>query len=107
MTQSAHVSMLFLTRRFLKNPNGTFILNITEAEQEWLDNSYAKITCKVDNETALLELCDQAQKAGLECQLVIDEGRTQFKGVPTITCCAIGPDYSEKIDPITRHLKLY
>jgi peptidyl-tRNA hydrolase len=25
---------------------------------------------------------------------------------PTLTCLAIGPDYSSVIDPITKHLKL-
>ena len=39
-------------------------------------------------------------------QLCVDAGRTEFHGVPTATCCAIGPDWPERIDPITGHLKL-
>lgn len=27
-------------------------------------------------------------------------------GVPTVTCCAIGPDMAERLDPITGGLKL-
>lgn len=39
--------------------------------------------------------------------LITDSGLTEFGGVPTKTVCAIGPDYDEKIDKITGHLKLY
>jgi PTH2 family peptidyl-tRNA hydrolase len=38
--------------------------------------------------------------------LIIDSGKTEFGGVPTKTCLAIGPDYSEKIDKVTGNLKL-
>lgn len=33
-------------------------------------------------------------------------GKTEFHGVPTRTCLAIGPDDSEKIDAITGQLQL-
>jgi PTH2 family peptidyl-tRNA hydrolase len=38
--------------------------------------------------------------------LCVDSGRTEFHGVLTPTCCAVGPDFSERVDPITGHLKL-
>jgi len=43
----------------------------------------------------------------LETHLITDNGTTEFNSVPTNTCIAIGPDYSDKIDMITKHLKLY
>jgi hypothetical protein len=33
-------------------------------------------------------------------------GRTEFGGVPTKSCLAMGPDEYERIDAITGHLKL-
>ena len=44
---------------------------------------------------------------GLEVHLIEDSGLTEFHGQVTPTCVAIGPDYSEKIDPITGNLQLY
>ena len=45
--------------------------------------------------------------AGLTVSLITDAGATEFGGVPTNTCLAIGPHQAEKIDKITSHLKLY
>ena len=39
-------------------------------------------------------------------KLITDAGLTEFNGVPTKTCLALGPDYPENIDPITGNLKL-
>jgi PTH2 family peptidyl-tRNA hydrolase len=36
----------------------------------------------------------------------VDAGLTEFNGVPTKTCIAIGPNWSDEIDEITGHLKL-
>jgi len=73
---------------------------------EWLNGGFAKITTYVDTEEELLALYDRAKAAGLRCALITDSGRTEFGGVPTNTCIAIGPDYAENIDPITKNLKL-
>jgi PTH2 family peptidyl-tRNA hydrolase len=47
-----------------------------------------------------------ARAAGVECHLIQDNGTTEFGGVPTYTCLALGPDLAEKIDPLTKDLKL-
>lgn len=72
----------------------------------WCSNSFAKICVRADSESELLELHSAALAAGLPAALITDSGRTEFNGVPTITCCAIGPAFSEDIDKITGHLKL-
>lgn len=46
------------------------------------------------------------QKNNLNVSLVTDSGRTEFGGVPTKTCLAIGPNKIEEIDKITGHLPL-
>ena len=37
---------------------------------------------------------------------IIDNGHTEFHGIPTLTCVAIGPDTDEALDPVTGHLRL-
>lgn len=112
IAQGSHASMAFITRQF-QNRNwflalfGLFRLKFTKAMWEWFLNSFAKVCVQVDTEEELLEIDRLAREAGLECHLITDSGRTEFNGVPTRTCLAIGPDYSDKIDKITGHLKLY
>jgi len=76
------------------------------ARGEWLDGVFTKICLRVDSEEELLELHSIAMLAGLHSALITDAGRTEFGGVPTNTCLAIGPEYPEDLDPITGHLKL-
>jgi peptidyl-tRNA hydrolase len=47
-----------------------------------------------------------AQTAGVRSSLITDAGLTEFAGVPTNTCVAIGPAWNEKVDAITGALKL-
>ena len=106
-SQVAHGSLAFLTRNgnWTDNIFSSIPSNYDEAK-EWMEESYTKITCSVDSEQELDEIYNKAKKAGLETHLIIDNGLTEFNGVPTKTIVAIGPHYSEKIDPITKHLKL-
>ena len=48
----------------------------------------------------------KANEADIINTRITDSGATEFKGVPTVTCCAFGPFKSEEIDKITGHLKL-
>lgn len=77
-----------------------------EAVISWIENSFTKICVYVNSEQELLDIYNQAKEAGILCALIEDEGRTEFGGVKTLTCCAIGPDLSEKIDLITGKLPL-
>ncbi len=79
---------------------------LTEAERRWLDGAFTKVCVRVDSEEELLAVVQEAREVGVLVQLCIDAGKTEFHGVPTPTCCAVGPDFPERIDPITGHLKL-
>jgi len=72
----------------------------------WLSGRFTKICVYVNSEDELLAVYNQAQTAGLMCSLIMDAGLTEFGGVPTMTCCAIGPDWPEDIDKITGKLPL-
>jgi len=72
----------------------------------WINNKFTKICVSVDSEMELMQIYTQAKQAKLLCTLITDAGLTEFNGVPTKTCLAIGPNLSENIDKITGHLKL-
>ncbi len=72
----------------------------------WLAADFTKVCLGVGSEAELLDIAGRASAAGLITKVIVDNGRTEFGGEPTITCAAIGPDTAENIDPITGHLKL-
>ena len=73
--------------------------------KEWIDGSFTKIVLGCQDEPEILALEAKAKEAGLPTALVVDNGLTEFHGVKTVTCLAIGPDDPEKIDKVTGHLK--
>lgn len=72
----------------------------------WLNGTFTKICLSVDSEAELEEIYNKAKEAGLPCAMIVDSGLTEFGGVPTKTCIAIGPDVASRINEITGHLKL-
>lgn len=78
----------------------------SQAITSWLQGQFSKICVSVDSETELMRVYAEAVKANLPVYLVTDSGRTEFHGVPTRTCLAIGPAIAEEIDVITGNLKL-
>ena len=105
IAQGSHASIAFLTRRL--NQCGLMFAPLTGAQKEWLSSSFTKVCLQVNSEQELFDIQRNAIKEGLECHLIFDNGATEFSGVSTLTCLAIGPDYSHKIDKVTSHLKLY
>ncbi len=83
-----------------------FSNNIKKLHEWCFNGKFTKVSVYVNSEQELLEIYNKAKDQGILCSLITDSGLTEFHGVPTITCCAIGPDYSEILDPITGHLKL-
>lgn len=73
---------------------------------EWLETHQTKITLQVGSEAELKGLLENAKTLGLPTTMVTDIGTTEFSGVPTITCGAIGPADFRQIDIITGDLKL-
>lgn len=73
---------------------------------DWLSGRFTKVCVSVDSEEELLAIYNLAVRNGVNVKLITDAGLTEFNGVPTKTCLALGPDYPENIDSITGHLKL-
>jgi len=102
IAQGAHASIMFLVHRLCDAAVGAK----DHAIQEWLEHGMTKICVRADSETELLEIAQKAQDAGLTVHVITDAGHTEFGGVPTRTCLAIGPDEEDKIDAVTGNLKL-
>ena len=108
IAQGAHASMGFLSEKFNFNNLEQLNKKITfdVEEREWFSTGFTKICVKVADEAALFDVYNLAKSKGLRAQLILDSGHTEFNGVPTYTCCAIGPNDSQKIDEVTGGLKL-
>jgi len=103
--QAAHASMkVFLDRGIIKD--SVFQVGLTPEMQEWLVGLYTKICVYVNSEEELLAIYKQSVAVNLPIALVRDAGLTEFHGVPTYTCIAIGPAEAEAIDKITGNLPL-
>lgn len=89
-----------------KRKTELLILEIPEEQLDWYFERFTKACVQVQFEQELLDIAQKAKDAGLPTFLIEDSGVTEFKGIPTFTCCAIGPALSSEIDKITGHLEL-
>lgn len=105
--QVAHASMKFLVDNNEAERGDEITVKLSHDEANWLlSGSFTKIVVGCDSEDALRDLVFQAELADIEVHPIIDAGRTEFDGVPTLTCAAFGPCQAEEIDKITGNLKL-
>ncbi len=76
-----------------------------EVVKQWLQVGMPKVVLKATDEKALLELLKCAKTAGIPAQIIRDAGKTVV-AAGTITCLGLGPETAEKIDLLTKELKL-
>ena len=118
IAQGSHASMQFMvepiteqlgqsSEETLNANNYNASLDLSLREVTWLTKGMAKVCLRVNSEEQLLSLHAKALAAGLKSFVITDSGRTEFNGKPTITACAIGPDYVSAIDAITGELTPY
>jgi len=111
--QGAHASLKAIldSGEFVKGANDWDNLVLTldkeSAIHNWITGIFTKICCVVETEEEIMALYGAARQKGLPCSLIKDAGLTEFNGVPTITCCAIGPAWSDEVDEITSKLELF
>lgn len=96
IAQGAHAAMMFMLEGE----------ELTKTEQRWFFEGICKICVRVDSEDELLGLIEKAKEMGIKAFPITDAGRTEFHGMPTLTCCAFGPDLVSNVDAITGSLKL-
>ncbi len=106
VAQGAHASMKCLLDSGSLNDQQLVIPLDDPAVFEWVTTNFRKITVSVNAEAELLEVFEKAKAAGLPASLIIDNGLTEFAGVPTKTAVAVGPAFDERFKGITDHLPL-
>lgn len=107
--QAAHASLAAVLP-YVGHWDGTGIASEFQRQsakvEEWLANSFTKICVSVDSEDELIELVLKAKLAEVIVAEIVDNGATEFNGVKTFTCIALGPDTDERLAPLTGGLKL-
>jgi PTH2 family peptidyl-tRNA hydrolase len=107
IAQGAHASMrVILQAGAPDEARQTYTITMTEPMAAWLTGRFTKVCVSVDSEAALLDVVERAKAAGVPVALITDAGQTEFHGVPTKTCCAVGPAWAEDVDAITGALPL-
>jgi PTH2 family peptidyl-tRNA hydrolase len=117
MAMASHASMAFLTKGMDWYPTAdggdgyvfsTQIMRFDETKEpdHWLKNSFRKIVCYVNSEQELEDLHQKALDKGMISHMIEDNGATEFNGVKTKTCIAIGPAEDSKFFGLTDHLPL-
>lgn len=101
IAQGGHAVCSFLVKKIKAKTT-----ELSPAEESWVEGTFTKICVGVNSEEELLAVYQKAKEEEVEVSLITDSGRTEFNGIPTNTCLAIGPDFVSRIDPITSHLKL-
>jgi peptidyl-tRNA hydrolase, PTH2 family len=106
IAQGAHAAMAVLLVRAIATDKDITI-PLDEATHQWLvSGRFTKICVGVDSEVALDDVVARAKAAGVPCALIVDAGKTEFHGVETKTCCAVGPAWADDVDKITGTLPL-
>jgi PTH2 family peptidyl-tRNA hydrolase len=107
IAQGAHASLKVLLDAGSADPaRATFSIALDPALSAWLGGRFTKICVSVDSEAALDAVVTRARAASVPCALIVDTGTTEFHGVPTKTCCAVGPAWTDEVDAITGELPL-
>jgi PTH2 family peptidyl-tRNA hydrolase len=106
IAQGAHASLKVLTDRRRAVDEHSYTIELTPALAAWLTGRFTKVCVSVDSEAALDAVVERARAAGVPVALIVDAGKTEFHGVPTKTCCAVGPAWADEVDAITGELPL-
>ena len=105
IAQGSHAS-LGVILDMMKGDSEVRYLEMEDYLNEWVNGIFTKIAVGCNSENELLSLYEEAKDLDIPTKLITDAGLTEFHGVPTNTCIAIGPYWSDEIDELTKHLKL-
>ena len=105
IAQGAHASLKVLVDAG-RLDDGAFTMPLTAPMAAWLGGRFTKVCVSVTSEADLDAVVERARAAGVPCAVIVDAGKTELPGVPTKTCCAVGPAWTEDVDAITGTLPL-
>lgn len=78
---------------------------ISRFKKQWMMEGQKKVVVKCECLDDLLEIYEKSKILSIATLLIQDAGLTEIPP-GTVTCIGIGPDEEEKIDKITKNLKL-
>lgn len=107
--QACHASMKVffdLSKKIDIEGKRHMVTPLTNAMDKWSSGQFTKISLSCNSEEELIALYNEAKIKNIPCALVEDSGKTEFHGIKTKTCIAIGPADVNIIDSITGTLKL-
>lgn len=106
IAQGAHASLRVILDAGRAVSPDRYEITMTDAMAHWMTGRFAKVCVGVTSEAELDDVVAKALAAGLPCSVIVDAGKTEFHGVPTKTCCAVGPAWTDEVDAVTGHLTL-
>lgn len=83
----------------------SYILSNPITRKAWHNEGQRKIVLQVDSEKEILDIEKKSNDNWLYCALIYDLGLTEL-APNTLTACGIEIETSEKLEPITKGLKL-
>ena len=110
IAQGAHASMAWLRQRVMPHltPAGPADqVQFYEAERAGSKAACARSPSRWVRKRSCWRSTTRRSRPVWLVQLITDRGLTEFGGIPTRTCLAVGPDYDDLIDPVTGDLELY
>ena len=106
IAQGAHAAMAVLLEHAAASDT-ELVIPLDPAAHQWLvSGRFTKVCVGVESEAALDDVVARARAAHVPCAVIVDAGKTEFHGVATKTCCAVGPAWADEVDAITGALAL-
>ena len=110
-SQVAHASMKSVMNRMGTTRSGDqdiYVMSLYDDEpmRLWLQGQFTKVVVSVDDLEHLNVIRKKAREWDVPTATIIDSGKTEFHGEPTVTAMAVGPDFSNRVDLVTGDLSL-
>lgn len=112
--QAAHASMKVFFDRMeeteMESESGDilkgYVFPATDEMRAWIDGMFTKIVVGCNSEQEIFDLELKAQRLGVPCAVIVDNGLTEFHGEKTVTCIALGPADAETLEELTSQFPL-
>lgn len=109
--QSSHASLKVFADRMevqSQNDDGTYTyqLTVTPEMHEWLQGQFTKVVLGCQSRKEIVDLRKAAEELNIPCAMITDSGKTEFHGIPTVTCVSLGPGKAEDIEALTKQFSL-
>lgn len=110
IAQACHASMKIFFDRMEKfsSSEGTYYKTDTFSDimVNWIEGVFTKIVLGCDSLDDIKDLEQKANMLKIPYAVITDSGKTEFNGIPTVTCIALGPHDPEVLEKLTQSYSL-